>query len=80
MSGDQGYPDEMLYFAASHLGLHYSIRPVCPNTYVNMVFEDFYPSFFKLTFTTLWANSADKISTIFFFYCQVNIDSMLGRL
>ena len=26
-------PDEMLYSAASHLGLHYLLRPICPNTY-----------------------------------------------
>ena len=26
-------PDEMLHSAASHLGLHCLLRPVCPNTY-----------------------------------------------
>ena len=26
-------PDELLHFAASHLGLHCLLRPVCPNTY-----------------------------------------------
>ena len=26
-------PDEMLHSAASHLGLHFLLRPVCPDTY-----------------------------------------------
>ena len=26
-------PDEMLHSVASHLGLHYLLRPVFPNTY-----------------------------------------------
>ena len=26
-------PDEMLHYAASHLGLCCLLRPVCPNTY-----------------------------------------------
>ena len=39
-------PDEMLHSAASHLDLHYLLRPVCPNT-VNMllILKQFYGIF-----------------------------------
>ena len=35
MSGKQCRPDEMLHSAASHLGLHCLLRPVCLNTIGN---------------------------------------------
>ena len=60
-------PNQMLHSVASDLDLHCLLRPVCPNTLS-----------FRLTFSTLLANSADdNLITffLFFFFQKIGFDN-----